>query len=283
MEAEFFISNGVLKRSNEPEFKINNRAFLFGDGFFESIIAFNHNIPFLDLHLKRINQAIKIFQFTNFEIFINPTLLKEQIIFLARKNKLYKTYKIRITIFRESGGLFKPTSNKLNYIIQTQKLNVDKFEFDRRGLKIDIYDEVKINYSPFSKFKTLNSLPYIFAQQFALEHNLDDVFLLNHKNNIVETSNSNVFLLVDNKVFTPSIDCGCVEGISRHIIINILYDLNIPITQTSINLELVNSATEIFLSNAIKGVQKVLAFQAKRYSSMLSSKILKLLNEKFYI
>lgn len=283
MEAEFFISNGILKRSSEPELKINNRAFLFGDGFFESIIAYNQNIPFLDLHLKRINQAIKVFQFTNSDVFTNPALLKDQIIYLARKNKLYKTYKIRITIYRETGGLYKPTSNKFNFIIQTFKLDAEKFDFNRKGLKIDVYDELKICYSPFSKFKTINSLPYIFAQQFAAKNNLDDVILLNYKNDVVETSNSNILLFIDNKIFTPSIESGCVDGISRHIIINILNDFKIPVIQAPFNIELVKSADEILLSNAIKGIQNVLAFQTKRYSNILCHKILKLLNEKFYI
>lgn len=283
MTSEFFIYNGLLKRTNEPIILINNRAFLFGDGFFESIIAFNQNIPFFDLHINRINKAIKAFNFETNEIFQNSALLNEQIVYLARKNKLYKTYKIKISIFRETGGMYRPSSNRLNFVIQTFKIETNKFELNKKGLKLGLFKDVKVDFSPFSQFKTLNSLPYIFAQQYAANNNLDDVLLFNSKNEIVEASSSNVFFVIDNEIVTPKIESGCVNGIMRHTIISIANEIKLPIKEINVTLEDINSCSEIFISNSVIGIQYILALEYKRFSNIVSQKVVQVLNKKNHI
>lgn len=283
MIPEFFIYNGLLKRTSEPVFSINNRGFNYGDGFFESIIAFNQVIPFLNLHLTRINKAIDVFKFTDAKFFQSPSEVNNTILYLARKNKHYKTFKIKIVVFRETGGLFNPTNSKLNYIIQTFKLEKSKFELNSSGLKLGVYSDMKKCYSPVSQFKTLNSLVNIFAQQYSLDKGFDDALILNSNNHVVETSNSNVFLVVGNEVITSDVSSGCVAGISRHIIIIILKQLKINVNLQNIDVNTIEQADEVFLTNAVSGVKYVLAFNNRRFSNQLSRKLISELNKKFYM
>jgi branched-chain amino acid aminotransferase len=283
MQPEFLIYNGLIQKTDENFFNANNRALLYGDGFFESIVAFNQNIPLLINHLNRINDAIKTFEFENNELFSSPEQLKNIILYLARKNKLYKGFKIRITFFRDFGGLYLAENNKMNYIIQTQSIDFQKFEYNSSGNRINIYNDFQRNFSLFSKFKTLNSLNNVFAAKFAHKYGFDDVLFLNHKNNIVESTNSNVFFVFENQIFTPKIDEGCVEGVMRNFLINNAKELKINISEKEIPIEYLISADEIFFTNAVVGLKYVSAYQSRRYTGFFPKKIIPLLNEILYL
>lgn len=281
MNKEFFIQNGIIYKTDEPTLNTNNRAFLYGDGFFESIYAFNSNIPFLKYHLTRIKKAFNVFDFEEISIFNNLDDLTQLILFLAHKNKLYKAFRIRVTFFRYPGGLYNPLSKKANFTIHTSKLDFDKLYFNENGLKVDLFDLIKKDFSIISPFKTICPQS-VLAMNYANMNNLDDVIFLNYKNNIVETSNSNIFISINNELFTPSINEGCVEGIMRQIIINIANSLNLKIHETEIKIDFLNSAQEIILTNSISGIRYVSAFRTKRYMNFTTKKLFNELSQTFF-
>ena len=283
MKEEFYIYNGVLQKESEPIISINNRAFQYGDGFFETMFAYNNNVPFLNLHLSRIDKAMKVFQFISFDLFKEIEELRTLIVFLARKNKLYKAYRVRLSIFRNQGGYYSPSDNSISYTIQTTPLPYDKFYLNSEGLKIDIYKDLQKDFSILSPFKTSNSLIYILASKYAISNQFDDVLLLNSKGNIVESSHSNVFFVVDNKIYTPSINEGCIDGIMRHLIIYTLKEQNIAIEETEISMDILDNCDEIFLTNAITGLRFVSMYRTKRYINFTTKNILQELMKKTFI
>ncbi len=264
MTENYIIHNGLLKKEKDLNLSVNNRAFLYGDGFFETMVGFNNRVSLLEHHIRRLNRAIEALNFIPLDILRDKQGLEELITYLARKNKLFKRYRIRISIFRNSGGLYCPVENSISYTIQVQKLEKDNFELNLVGLAIDLYDEVPKNYSKISFFKSNNSLPYVLAAQYAKANKLDDVVLLNSDKNIVETSNSNIFFVLDNKVYTPRIEDGCIDGIYRHIIINILKE-NDELVEASLSTEIIEKADEIFLTNSVSGMRYVSIFRQHRY------------------
>ena len=282
MNTQYIIYNGKVVKDDQPIFKTNNRAILYGDGFFETILGYYSEIPLLLLHYQRMMKAFQTFGFNN-DNFPDLNSLKKIIIHLARKNKIYKTYKIRITIFRKKGGLYLPENDDINYFISISPLQYSRFELNKQGIKIDIYSEFKKNYSPISQFKTLNSLSYIMAARFAQQKFLTDVFIVNNDNYLIETTNSNFFLQSENQIFTPSIKHGCISGIKRHLIINILSEKKIKINETAITPEMLLKADEVFTTNAISGVKFVRTFQKKRYKNTFAKWIIEEINKKVFL
>ncbi|MBN2893438.1 MAG: aminotransferase class IV [Bacteroidales bacterium] len=266
----YIIYNGVLKKTEEPVFTSNNRALMYGDGFFETIFAFNNKIPFLSYHLDRINRAIRALHLIPIDLFTDLEELSSIITYLARKNKLYKEYRIRLTVFRNDGGYYNPTDNSLSYFIQTSPLPDNNFRFNTEGLKLGVYRDLTKDYSQLSEFKTLNSLVYVLASHYAYMNRLDDVIILNKNGNIVETSNSNIFFIVDNKIITPRVEDGCVNGIMRHIIIYMLKDQGIDVLEKSVTLDILDKSEEIFLSNSLQGINFVSVFDSKRFINFVS-------------
>lgn len=282
--SQYIIYNGVLKKNEEYILTAENRAFLYGDSFFETILGNYDKIPFLLLHHKRILKAIEAFGFIASSEIEDINQLKKMIIFLAHKNKIYKSYRIRIIFFRKKGGYYLPLDNRMDYIIQVFKLEKNPLKSHLKTISLGVYRDITKDFSVISGFKT-NSLLNVFAARFAQKNQVDDVIILNSKGNIVETSNSNVFFIIDNQVITPPLTSGCVDGVTRHIIINnILHKLKFEIIEKNVDLEIMDEATEIFVSNSINFVKSIGKFGQKRYLSFnvnrIYSEFLKLIHER---
>ena len=282
MIEEFYIYNGILKKSTEMVLSISNRAFQYGDGFFETIFAFNNKVPFLKQHLHRVQKAMTVFQFISFDLFADADQLETMIVYLSRKNKLYKAYRVKLSIFRNIGGYYSPTDNSISYTIQTTPLPYDKFSLNNKGLIIDIYRDLQKDYSFFSEFKTNNSLIYVFASKYAKSKQLDDVLLLNSSTNIVESTSSNIFLYSSGVILTPRIADGCVNGIMRHLIIYTIKELGIDIEERIISESDLIDSDELFLTNSIVGVRYISSYLTHRYVNFVTKRILSRFNELFF-
>jgi len=90
---------------------------------------------------------------------------------------------------------------------------------------------------------------------------------LNSKNQITEGATSNIFVVVGDKIYTPKLSCGLLNGIVRQYIIS-----NYDIIESEIDLEFLNNADEIFLTNSLFGIMPVNNLEEKIFKSQKISK-----------
>lgn len=95
------------------------------------------------------------------------------------------------------------------------------------------------------------------ARDYAKQHGFDDGILLNTQNNISETSIANLFFIFGNKIITPPLNDGIVNGITRKIVIKICKDLNLKLLEQSIQLDEAYNAAEIFQTNCVLGIKGI--------------------------
>ncbi len=274
----FFSLNGQLYPQDTNVFGTQNRALRYGDGIFETMRMLDGKVMFFKYHMERLfkgMQALKI----DYHRAFDAEFVASEIVALARANKIYKNARIRFSVFREDGGWYTPEKNTFNYLIEIQALNEDAYIVER-GLIADVYKEVRKDFSALSHLKTSNSLPYVLAGVYRKENNLDECILLNSQNNIVESISSNVFLIKENKAYTPAITDGCIDGVMRKVVIDLLKELDITVVETSLPANLLEHADEIFLTNSIKGVQSVVGIGLKRYYSKMGKRLVEILNSK---
>lgn len=274
----FFSLNGQLYPQDTNVFGTQNRALRYGDGLFETMRMLDGKVMFFKYHMDRLfkgMQALKI----DYHRAFDAEFVASEIVALARSNKIYKNARIRFSVFREDGGWYTPEKNTFNYLIEIQALNEDTYIVER-GLIADVYKDVRKDFSALSHLKTSNSLPYVLAGVYRKENNLDECILLNSHNNIVESISSNVFLIKENKAYTPAITDGCIDGVMRKVVIDLLKELNITVVETSLPANLLEHADEIFLTNSIKGIQSVVGIGLKRYYSKLGKQLIGILNSK---
>jgi branched-subunit amino acid aminotransferase/4-amino-4-deoxychorismate lyase len=169
----------------------------------------------------------------------------------------YQFAKLRITVYRESPGLYTPMSNNMGFVIEGVRYDRRNYTFNPEGVTLGLYDELPKSVDALSNCKTTSALVYVMASIFKKEKQLDDVIILNANDKVCETSNANLFYVKDNKVYTPGLDQGCIAGVLRKQIVSCCKSLNIVLKETSVTLEDLLDADEIFITNMTAGVQGV--------------------------
>lgn len=265
------IYNGKNISGDGVEFFAKNRAFLYGDSIFETLRVNNRKILFFDEHLQRLVNGMRVLKYDIPKIFTTQKhYLEEYIINLLNRNKIFKSSRIRITVFRKNGGLYTPKTNEVDFIISASQINSNCFALNDNGLQLGIFKDAKKPINIFSKYKTANSLLFTLASVFKNENNYDDCIILNEKGTIAETTSSNIFLVYENKLLYPPVSDGCIDGIMRNEIIKIAKINDVVCEERSISEEDLFTASEIFLTNSISGIQWVAAFNHKRYYKRMS-------------
>ncbi len=279
-DKEQIILNGNFISGSENSFNVQNRAFLYGDSIFETLRVNNRKILFFEEHLNRLVSGMKVLKYEipdKFTVFKQK--LEEEIIQLLNRNKIYKSSRIRLTVFRKTGGLYTPETNEIDYIISATKLKTDSFVLNSEGLLIDIFDEIKKPLNIFSPYKTANSILYTLAGIYKNEKKFGDCLIVNERNQIIESISSNVFIVIGGKLITPPIKDGCINGIMRNVIISFAKLSNIEYFERSVNIGDLLSADEVFFTNSISGIQWVVAYKNKRYYKKMSDFLIRKLNE----
>ncbi len=279
-DKEQIILNGNFISGSENSFNVQNRAFLYGDSIFETLRVNNRKILFFEEHLNRLVSGMKVLKYEipdKFTVFKQK--LEEEIIQLLNRNKIFKSSRIRLTVFRKTGGLYTPETNEIDYIIAVSKLTNDKFALNTSGLLIDIFKDIKKPLNIFSPYKTANSILYTLAGIYKNEKSFDDCLIVNENNNLIESISSNVFIVFDKKLITPPITDGCINGIMRNTIISLAKHSNIGCVEKSINIVDLLKADEVFFTNSISGIQWVVAYKNKRYYKKMSDFLIRKLNE----
>ena len=257
---------------------LSNRSFKYGDSLFETIRLVDGAPVFLGNHYERLKQGVGKLKMGEVP-FANITVLEELITKLAGENGITEGGVARLTVFRDSEGMYRPSSDsKVGYALEVNPYRDQQYHLNSEGLSLDIYDDIKKPINILSPFKTGSSLLNVMAGVYASEKELDDCFLLNEKKQVIEAISSNVFIVSNGVLYTPSVEDGCVGGTMRMSIINIALANNMKVYESAITTGNLLSADEILLTNAIKGVQWVSSFKQKRYFHTVASKLVTLLN-----
>jgi branched-chain amino acid aminotransferase len=201
-----------------------------------------------------------------------------KILELCAQSGINEGGRCRLSLDRISGGAYLPDANEATYYIEVSPYEVNHFELNARGLELDIYQEMKLQKNLLSNFKTKMGLPYVMAALYAKSKGLDDVFLTDYRGQILESSSCNFFIISNGVLYTPSLEEGCLAGTMRMQVINLALANGIKVYESSILPQHLLAADEIFLTNAIRGINWVGGYRTKRYQNNISRKLVVLLN-----
>jgi branched-chain amino acid aminotransferase len=113
----------------------------------------------------------------------------------------------------------------------------------------------------------------------AKANGLDDHFLTDLKGQILETSSCNIFIISNGVLYTPGLEEGCLAGTMRMQVINLALANGIKVYECAIMPQNLLAADEVFLTNAIRGINWVGGYRTKRYQNNIARKLVVLLNE----
>ena len=258
----------------------NNRGFLFGDSIFETIKVLDNKVLFLEDHYFRLMASMRI---CRMEIPMNFTMeyFESQILNLIQSLKNSNSFRVRFTVYRDSEGFYLPKSRNVQFIVTTTPLNSELYSFQKEIYEVELYKDSYVPKQLLSTLKTNNKMLQITGSIFAKENGYDNCLVLNDEKNVVEALQSNLFMKTGNVVVTPPISDGCLNGIMRKQVIEILNKMDgIEVKETSISPFDLQKADELFLTNVITGIQPITKYRKKEYTINFSNEILVKLNAK---
>ena len=277
----FINNNGELVTADQNILKCNNRSFLYGDGLFETMHACGNVVHHVERHYNRLVRSSSVLSLNLPENF-NTEMIRRESERMLKRNKYFKGARIRLSVFRNEGGFYSPMNNSVSWVIQGSKLNSEEYLLNKTGFSIDLYEGLYKSVNALSELKSVNSLLYVLAGIYKDKNNLDDIFILNEDKRIVEALSSNVFIFNNDILYTPHDGEGPVRGIMRDVVIELATELGLRVVQSEVTEQLIMNADELFLTNAVKGIQWVGRYKTKRFFNQLSSMLIKELNNKTF-
>ncbi|MEM8847574.1 MAG: aminotransferase class IV [Bacteroidota bacterium] len=273
--------NGHFFAENEPIFTHNNRGYKYGDGVFETLRVVNGDIFFWEDHYFRLMASMRMLRM---EIPMNFTLeyLQEEILNTVQKNDLADgSARVRLTVSRNDGGLYTPENNTISYTIEANLLDSPFYTLHEGTYEVELFKDYFVNKDLLSQLKTTNKITNVLAGVYAKENGYDNCILLNSDKQVIEAINGNVFLVQGPTIKTAPLNDGCLNGIVRKKVIEIIEaSEDLELLETSISPFELQKADEFFITNSIRGIIPITKYRKKTYSSMLTKNILGKLNAK---
>ncbi len=263
--------NGKIFADDEPVLLAANRGYRYGDGLFETMKVADGNIQLANYHFERLFSGLLLLKFEVPKLF-TADILQQEIIRLCKKNDCEGLSRIRLSVFRGNGGLYDG-DKALQYIIECWSLNESANKLNENGLVIDVYPDGAKSCDKFANLKAANFLPYNMAAQFAKENKLNDCFVLNTFGRIADSTIANVFIIRDETILTPPLSEGCIAGVMRKYLLQKFAEAGLKHKEIPLTIDDFKNAGEIFLTNAIKGIQWVRQFREKGYTNFRTVEI----------
>lgn len=265
--------NGYLTPKNQALFKAGNRAFLYGDHLFETILFQNGKLLFWEEHYFRIMGGACMLRM-EIPQFLNIDYLENEIIKTINSFKYnILNARVRLSLFRRDGGYYLPTNQSIEYLIEINEINNSYLLFNEVGLHIDVFHDHFKPKQRISNIKGQNSIVSVLSSIYANENNFDESIILNSESFICETSASNIFVVNEKNLITPPLNSGCVNGIIRKQIIENACLWGFTIEEKNIKTFELIKADEVFLTNSVKWIKWVERYKKKRYKNEVSLRL----------
>ena len=273
--------SGNLVEDKDATISVFNRGLAYGDSVFETLRVINGKIIFWEDHYFRLMSSMRIMRMEipgNF----SPEFLEEEILKLLKENELINSpARIRFTVFRKSGGYYRPDTLDIDYIITAEALQDPFYLLNTEAYEVELFKDHYITSGLLSTIKSNNRAINVLGSIFAKENDYHNCLLINENKQVVEALNGNIFLVSGNKIKTPPLKDGALNGISRKQILSIVAKMmDLEIEETSISPFELQKADEMFISNVIVGIQPVSKYRKKEFGNSVAKEVLTKLNVK---
>ncbi|MDU6341286.1 MAG: aminotransferase class IV [Clostridium sp.] len=224
----------------------------FGRGVFETILL-KGKPHFLNEHVERLNDGIT-------KLSLGDHITSDMVL---EKINEYKLDNLALKI----------VVTEKNIIFSTREIKY-KAENYEQGFKVKLSNNIRNSKSCLTYIKSINYLDNLLEYEKAQKEEYNEVLFLNENNKLSEGSTTNVFIVKDNKIYTPSEKCGLLSGIIRKYVID-----NFKVYEKEISKEELLNADEVFLTNSLVGVIKVSEIEGCKFRNRVAEKVRKAYEE----
>lgn len=236
---------GEIVETSSASVSVMDRGFLYGDGLFETIRIHQGKLFQWDQHWTRLQTGCDAL---NMPIFAKKGEWVEHLQALLKKNQTEQGL-ARIHVSRGPGPRGYAPSNsatptRLITLHRAPTLPEDKpVSWSLHTSRIRTP-----SFSAIPKWKTGNKLFQILIKKEAMDAGFDDGIVLNENDHLTETSSANLFLIRSNQLFTPTTECGILNGTTRQLMLRLARSLGLECSEVPCDLAQLVSADSVFVT-----------------------------------
>ncbi|MCE9648598.1 MAG: aminotransferase class IV [Parvibaculum sp.] len=242
--------NGELMDERDVRIAPNDRGFLLGDGLFETLLARQGRIAFLDAHVVRLAAGGNIL---GIPLPASTRHLAVACGMLLEANGLTAASRtaLRITLTRGPGprGLLPPEKP-----VPTLMITASESPPPAASQSAILATPRRNALSPVSRLKALPYLDNLLAREEAHSRGADEALLLDTSGHLACASVANVFLWEGDRLVTPAEECGILPGVTRAAVIELAARLGIDVAEDMIAPQRLARADGAFLTNSLIGL-----------------------------
>jgi branched-chain amino acid aminotransferase len=251
----YIFLNKTIVPEPEAVISVYDHGFLYGDGIYETMRAYNGVVFMLERHLERLARSAS---FTKLAL-PESAFITDAVYRTIEANKLSDAY-IRVTVSRGKGpvGLDPALCKEPTFVVIAERFNEYPEHLYREGVKL-VIAKTRRNLAGAvnPKIKSLNFLNNIFAKMEAKERGAYEAIMLNAEGVLAEGTVSNIFFVKDNLLCTPAAEVGVLDGITREIVINSAIKIGMSVSEGAFYPADLFSAGEVFFTNTTSEVMPV--------------------------
>jgi len=272
--------DGKFVDSQEAKISVFDHGFLYGDGIFEGIRAYNGKVFKLKEHIDRLYESANSI-LMNIEI--SRREMMDIVLETVRKNNLTDAY-IRLVVSRGVGdlGLNPKKCSKVQIVCIAGSITLYPQSMYENGMEI-ITASTRRNAidAVNARIKSLNYLNNILAKIEANRAGVEEALMLNQQGYVCEATGDNIFIVKDGKLYTPPVWAGALKGITRDTVIELALEDGIPVAEDLFTLHDVYTADECFLTGTAAELIPVTCVDSRVISDGKPGPIFKQLLAKF--
>lgn len=279
MSRQIYIS-GKFVPQEDAKISVFDHGLLYGDGVFEGLRAYRGNVFRLEKHVKRLYESAKAIWL---EIPMTPAQMTEAVNESVRVNKIEDGY-IRLVVTRGAGtlGLDPNRCSNPQVIIIADAISLYPKELYQNGLDIVTVSVQRMSPAALSpRIKSLNYLNNILAKIEGLKAGCIEALMLNHKGEVAECTGDNIFIVRDGLLWTPPLEAGILEGITRDAVIEAARAAGIEVREAPMTKHDIYIADECFLTGSAAEVIPVVTLDNRTIGTGKPGPITRDLEKRF--
>ena len=270
--------NGELFGDDIKFLDVNNRGLQLGDAVFEEIRVVNREVFFLEEHYLRLMSSMRILRM-DIPMSFTMEFMEEEILKVISEAESNKSYRIKFNVFRNNTGDYTLSDNSISYIISKAELEKSFYTIEENTYEVELYKDFYKNSSMISNLDTNNKVLNVVGAIYANENDYQDCLLLNERKQVVESLNGNVFLVHDKIIKTPPLTDGCLNGILRRKLMDIISKSDeFQLLEESISPFELQKADEMFIVDNIFGIIPITKYRKKNFNNSVSKSLIGKLN-----
>lgn len=244
--------NGELVIEVDAAIPATSRSIFYGDGCFETFVSYRGKFLHFGDHFERLQAGLKYLEMRSE---LTELKLRKEIQKLLDKNDLgNEDAVVRIQCFREGGSGYFDVSDRSGFIISNRTISPKNVGLNLKSVSTRAIPSIALE----RKVKLSNSINYIKAAQQAKRKGGDDALMLTTNDKVSETTIANIFWIKGNQVYTPSVDCDLLPGVTRAIVINLVKEnIDTTVEEGEFGLEDVLNADAVFCCNSVMEIRTV--------------------------